>query len=120
MSGSSSETVEGPEKIKNAQVEVQNTNIGELSGFFRLLAGDTRIKILVALSKGELCVCDLSDVLEMSVSAISHQLKELREGGLVKYRREANNKHRYYSLEIEHLEPILTYALEHIHEIHHS
>ena len=88
----------------------------ELSDFFRLLSAETRIKILLALSKNELCVCNLSEILGKSVSAISHQLKELRQGRLVKYRQEEGDKHRFYSLEIEHLEPILKQALDHIQE----
>lgn len=117
MSESSSKTVEHSGKIKVTQDQIQNANIQDLTSFFRLLAGGTRIRILVALSKGELCVCDLSEVLGMSVSAISHQLKELREGRFVKFRREVNDKHRYYSLEIEHLEPIITLALDHLQEV---
>ncbi len=95
---------------------IEENNPKDLSEFFRLLSGETRIKILLALSKVELCVCELSEILNKSVSAISHQLKELRQGRLVKYRQEEGDKHRYYSLEIEHLEPILKQALEHLEE----
>ncbi len=103
-----------PEEIEIARKKIDGSNPIQLTKFFRIISGETRIKILLSLSGTELCVCDLSEILGLSPSAISHQLKELREGNFVKFRREG--KESYYSLEIEHLEPILTNALEHLRD----
>ncbi len=101
-----------PEKIAIARQKIEENKPWLLADLFKLLSGETRIKILLALTEAELCVCDLAEVLNMSVSAISHQLKELRRGRFVNYRREG--KEVYYSLETEHLDPILLQALEHL------
>ncbi|MHA2244248.1 MAG: ArsR/SmtB family transcription factor [Candidatus Hodarchaeales archaeon] len=101
-----------PQKIAIARQKIEENNPPLLADFFKLLSGETRMKILLALTEVELCVCDLAEVLNMSVSAISHQLKELRRGRFVNYRREG--KEVYYSLEREHLEPILMQTLEHL------
>jgi len=103
-----------PEQMEVARKKIEESDPSQLSKFFRIISGKTRIKILLALFEAELCVCDLSEILGLSPSAISHQLKELREGNFVKFRREG--KENYYSLEIEHLEPILAKALEHLKE----
>ena len=103
-----------PEQMEAARKKIDESNPSQLSRFFRIISGETRIKILLALFETELCVCDLCEILNLSPSAVSHQLKELREGNFVKFRREG--KENYYSLEIEHLEPILSNALEHLEE----
>ena len=103
-----------PEQIEIARKKIDESNPIHLTKFFRIISGETRIKILLSLFETELCVCDLSEILGLSPSAISHQLKELREGNFVKFRREG--KESYYSLEIEHLEPILANALEHLRD----
>lgn len=103
-----------PEKMEAARKKIDESNPSQLNRFFRIISGETRIKILLALFETELCVCDLSEILNLSPSAVSHQLKELREGNFVKFRRDG--KENYYSLEIEHLEPILSNALEHLEE----
>jgi ArsR family transcriptional regulator len=103
-----------PAKIDVARKKIQENDPLHLSEFFKLLSGETRIKILLALAETEVCVCDLSEILEMTPSAVSHQLKELRQGRFVKSRRDG--KEIYYSLEIEHLEPILGQALDHLGE----
>ncbi len=104
-----------PEKIELVRKRIEESDTLQLAEFFKLLSGETRIKILLALlSKEELCVCDLSEILEMSVSAVSHQLRELRQGRFVKFRREG--KEVYYHLEVPHLEPILKLTLEHLQE----
>ncbi|MHA2226681.1 MAG: ArsR/SmtB family transcription factor [Candidatus Hodarchaeales archaeon] len=102
-----------PEKIELARTKIIQNFSGSLVEMFKLLSGETRIKILLALSESELCVCDLSEALEMNVSAISHQLKELRQGNMVTSRREGKNI--YYSLE-QHIMGLLMPALEHIQE----
>ncbi|MHA1967944.1 MAG: ArsR/SmtB family transcription factor [Candidatus Hodarchaeales archaeon] len=102
------------EKVEIARKKIIESDSKQLAAFFKLLSGETRISILLALSETELCVCDLSDALNMSVSAVSHQLSKLRQGRLVKSRRDG--KEVYYSLEIEHLQPILLQTLEHLQE----
>lgn len=84
----------------------------ELGVFFKVFGDETRIKILYVLSKTEMCVCDIADLLNMTQSAISHQLRVLRNARLVKYKREG--KAVYYSLDDEHVENIFAQGLEHI------
>jgi len=85
-----------------------------LSNTFKTLSDKTRVKILHALSKEELCVCDISAVLDMSISAVSHQLRVLRNTKLVKYRRDG--KIVYYSLDDDHVVQLLKMAYEHVKE----
>ena len=82
--------------------------------FFKIFGDSTRIKILWALDRAEMCVCDLAVLLNMTKSAVSHQLKTLRQEKLVKYRKEG--KIVYYSLEDDHVKVILEVGLEHIAE----
>lgn len=86
----------------------------ELGDFFKLLGDSTRIKILNALSISEMCVCDIAALLEMTQSAISHQLRVLKQGRLVKHRKEG--KSVYYSLDDEHVKHIVEQGLTHIME----
>ncbi len=86
----------------------------DLAEFFRLFGDSTRIKIIFALSKSELCVCDLAAALGMSSSAISHQLRLLKARKLVKNRREG--KSVFYSLADEHVKTIVNQGMEHIAE----
>ncbi|NOY10512.1 MAG: helix-turn-helix transcriptional regulator [Archaeoglobi archaeon] len=90
-------------------------SIVELAEFLEAFADSTRIKILLALSRHELCTCDLSAITGISVSAVSHQLRVLRDKKLVKYRREGRNV--YYSLDDEHVADILRTAIEHVSEV---
>lgn len=85
-----------------------------LSDLYKMFSDPTRARILWSLSHGELCGCDLSELLDMSNSAISHQLKSLRMANLVKSRRQGKNV--YYSLADEHVRLILSMGFEHIHE----
>jgi len=85
-----------------------------LSELYKLLGDHTRIRILDALSISELCVCNLSAILDMSQSAISHQLRVLRTGRIVKYRKEGKNV--FYSLDDEHISNIIKQGMEHIRE----
>lgn len=78
----------------------------------KAVGDSTRMRLLLALSIGELCVCDLQAVLDMSQSAVSHQLKVLRKARLVKYRRQG--KMAYYSLYDEHVEELLIFTLAHV------
>ncbi len=86
----------------------------DLSDTFSVLADPTRSKIIYALSKTELCVCDIASLLNISVSAISHQLRLLRNMRLVKYRKEA--KMVYYSLDDMHISRLFNEGLKHIRE----
>jgi ArsR family transcriptional regulator len=86
--------------------------IAALSDFFKILGDPTRMRILWALDGAELCVCDLAVELNMTKSAISHQLNTLRTAKLVKYRRDGKNV--YYSLDDEHVNQIIEIALGHI------
>lgn len=102
------------ENVAFARKTIEDSNPSELVTFFKLLSTESRIKILLALSEVELCVCDLSRTLNMEQSAISHQLSLLRHHRLVKPRRVG--KQIFYSLEKEHLHPILNQTLEHMKE----
>ena len=87
----------------------------DLADFYKIFGDTTRVKILYALDKSELCVCDISALLGMSLSAVSHQLKILRDSNLVKTRREG--KVVYYSPADEHVKSILECGIEHISEL---
>ena len=82
--------------------------------FFKALSDGTRIRIIWALDQHELCVCDLASMLEMSVSAISHQLSTLRKASLVKFRRDG--KEVFYSLSDGHVRSMLESGIEHTQE----
>ena len=86
----------------------------DLADFFKSFGDSTRIKILFALEKEEMCVCDLSILLGTTVSAVSHQLKNLRHLKLVKSRREGKNI--FYSLADDHVGMIIKVGLEHLKE----
>ena len=88
--------------------------IDKMSRLFKVLGDNTRLKIINALLKAEMCVCDISYLLNMSQSLISHQLRVLKDARLVKYRR--SGKVVYYSLDDEHIEVIVSFALDHINE----
>ena len=92
----------------------EEEKIYELSDFFKILGDSTRMRILFALDGAPLCVCDLADLLGMTKSAVSHQLKILRQNGLVSYRKVGKNV--YYSLADDHVRDIIEKALEHIEE----
>lgn len=86
----------------------------DLAEFYKVFADSTRIKMLYILLESEMCVCDISRILGVSQSAVSHQLRMLKQMKLVKYRREG--KTVYYSLSDHHIEQILSQGLEHISE----
>ncbi len=86
----------------------------DLADFFKIFGDTTRIRILSALFVTEMCVCDLSEVLGVSQSAMSHQLKTLRQAGLVKYRKEG--KSAVYSLKDNHVKQIIDTGISHITE----
>lgn len=86
-------------------------DLGEL---FKVFGDSTRIKIIWALFEEEMCVCDIAYLLNMTQSAISHQLRVLKQARLVKPRREGKNV--YYSLDDQHIEEIFNQGLNHINE----
>ncbi len=86
----------------------------DLAEFFKVFADSTRIKILYVLLQSEMCVCDIGQVLNISQSAVSHQLRMLKQMRLVKYRKEG--KSIFYSLSDGHIEHILNQGIEHIME----
>ena len=86
----------------------------DISELFSAFSDSTRARILWALSLGELCVCDLAAVLNMTSGAISHQLRLLKQFRLVKFRREG--KVVYYSLADDHVNTMLAMAVEHVSE----
>ncbi len=85
-----------------------------LADLFKTFGDPTRLRILEALSKQELCVCDIADLLGMTQSAISHQLRVLKQQFLVKARRDG--KTVFYSLADTHVSTILAQGLEHVNE----
>lgn len=105
-----------PIKIQQLKEEVAAT-VG-LSKVFRSLADETRLKIIYALSKEELCVCDLASLAGCSVASASHHLRLLYNLDLVSCRKEG--KFAYYSMADECLREIITAALKHIKEDHHE
>ena len=86
----------------------------DLGDLFKIFGDTTRIKIMYALYEGEMCVCAISELLNMTQSAISHQLKTLKDANLVSARRDG--KEIYYSLSDEHVKSIIAEGFEHITE----
>ena len=101
--------------IKEVQKDILKPgDIDKISKLFKAISDPTRIKILFALKSHELCVCDISVILNMSQSAISHQLKILKDEDLVRSRKDG--KTRFYRLADLHVHTLFTQAIEHIHE----
>ena len=92
----------------------EESELYELSDFFKVLGDSTRINILFAIDGEPMCVCDIARLLSMTKSAVSHQLKVLRQADLVTYRKSGKNV--YYSLADDHVRDIIEKALEHIRE----
>lgn len=99
-------------KIK-AQLPDEETTAG-ISDVFKVFADNTRIRILWTLFDAELCVYDISDKLNMTQSAISHQLRTLKQARLVKARRDGKNT--FYSLDDEHVKRIIEQVMIHLDE----
>ncbi len=100
------------DKVKKNLLNSNDTN--DLVNLYKLFADQTRLKILLALEIEELCVCDISNVLNMTKSAVSHQLKVLRENNLIKFNKIGKNC--YYTLADDHVKQVIDIALEHIKE----
>lgn len=103
-------------QVKAVRKEIPSGEVAlDLAETFKVLSDATRVKIIFALSKAELCVCDLSALLGMHDSAVSHHLRLLRALKLVKYRKEG--RMAYYSLDDEHIEKLFQQGLEHVREL---
>ncbi len=91
---------------------LNNSLFSKIADFYKIIGATTRIKILYALDKNEMCVCDIANVLSMSKSSISHQLSALRKNGIVKCRKDG--KEVYYTLDDEHIKKVIELGIEHI------
>lgn len=101
------------ERVAAAKASLPEKNmLDRVSDFYKLMGDRTRCTILYALKQGEMCVCDLANVLSMSKSSVSHQLAKMREAAMVKFRREG--KVVYYSLDDEHISQFLEISMNHI------
>ena len=98
--------------VEEAKAGISNrAELDYLSELFKLLSDPTRMKLVLALSCGEMCVCDLGAALGMTKSAISHQLKTMKQCSVVKSRREGKNF--FYSLHDQHMTDIIALAACH-------
>ncbi|MDK2800487.1 MAG: ArsR family transcriptional regulator, lead/cadmium/zinc/bismuth-responsive transcriptional [Clostridiales bacterium] len=100
------------DKVKETMPEEEH--LYDLAELFKVFGDTTRIKILYVLFASEMCVCDIASILGMTQSAISHQLRVLKQSRLVKYRKEG--KTVFYSLDDNHIKQIFDQGLSHINE----
>lgn len=124
------EDIMSGEKLSSKHIECQGKNIDiikkiqddllgseeayDLSELFKVLGDPTRLRILFTLLKSEMCVCDIVELLDVTQSAVSHQLRVLKQARLVKYRREG--KSVIYSIADDHVKTIIAMAIEHVSE----
>ncbi len=101
------------EKVREARAQmVDGATAAQLAQFFQALSDPTRVRIISALATGELCVCDIAATVGISQSAISHQLRVLRQLRLVKWRKVGQMV--YYALDDEHVSLLFQEGLDHI------
>lgn len=101
--------------VRRAREEMAGeATVEALAATFKILGDPTRLRIVMALQHAELCVCALSSLLGVTPSAVSHQLRLLRQHRLVKFRREG--KMAYYSLDDDHIVSLLAEGLRHVQE----
>lgn len=104
------------EKVEKARASLLTADqLDDLSAFFKVFADQNRLRIVMALQEQEMCVCDIAAFLNISESAVSHQLRFLRTSGLVKNRREGTVL--YYRLVDDHVSHLIRIGLEHVQEI---
>lgn len=104
------------EMVEKVRKEIlADEKIFDLAELFKVFGDSTRMKIINALMKEELCVCDIAEITNSTPSAISHQLRVLKQAKLVKYRKEG--KSVFYSLDDQHVREIFEKGCEHIEEI---
>ena len=94
--------------------ELEQSDLADLADLFKIFGDSTRIKILYALHDSELCVQDIADAVQLSQSAVSHQLRVLKDSKLVRFRREG--KTVFYALDDDHVRSILSMGMDHIEE----
>lgn len=101
--------------VKRVREELPDeVTLYDLAELFKVFGDSTRIKILYALFEAELCVCDIAQLLGLTQTAVSHQLRVLKNSKLVKYRREGKNL--FYSLADSHVRRIIGQGMDHISE----
>jgi len=101
------------EAVNRVKAEMlDDRTVEDMANIFKVLGDPNRVRIVQCLSKEELCVCDLAQLLGMSISAVSHQLRVLRDRRLVRYRRDGRIV--YYSLDDAHIVNLFNQCLEHI------
>ncbi len=100
--------------VKARDEAIPAHDLDRLAQTYKAMGDPTRLKIIIALEGGEMCVCDLSAYLGLSDSAVSHQLRRLKDMGLVKHRRDGQIL--YYSLNDNHMDAILKVGLGHVQE----
>ncbi|WP_416150734.1 ArsR/SmtB family transcription factor [Salipaludibacillus sp. HK11] len=104
------------EKVNRIQGELEKEDLSSVSQLFKALADENRAKISYALCQdGELCVCDIANIIGSSIATASHHLRTLRKQGIVKYRKEG--KLAFYSLDDEHIKQLIVIALVHKKEV---
>ena len=104
-----------PDRIENARRDAfSDQELARMAQVFKLLGDPSRLKIVLALRRQEMCVCDLAVLSGISESAVSHQLRRLKDLDLVRSRR--NGQVIYYSLDDKHVALLLDIALRHIRE----
>ena len=103
------------ERVTRARTEaIPERELTRLTLIYKVLGDPTRLKIAMALRGGEMCVCDIAALLYLSESAVSHQIRRLKDLGLVKGRREGQIL--YYSLDDHHIEDLIQVGLDHLRE----
>ena len=110
----STDSVDHKKVTKVAEALPSGTENQSIAELFKALGDPTRLRIVNALTLDELCVCDLASLMDVAISAISHQLRLLRNLKVVKFRKDG--KKAYYSLDDEHVKKLITLTREHISE----
>ncbi len=104
-----------PDLLKTIEAQMpEEDELADLAELFKVFGDTSRIRILFVLHSAEVCVCDIAEELQMTQSAVSHQLKILKQAKLIKSRREG--KQVFYSLADEHVHSIIAIGREHIEE----
>ena len=101
--------------VHSAQLTMPDDDaLFDASEFFKALSDSSRLKIIAALITGELCVCDLCDIVGLSQSAVSQQLRVLRAGRIVKFRKDG--KQVFYSIDDHHIAEVIQITISHLRE----
>lgn len=115
LKAAAAEETSNPDIVKAVAEKLPDEELlYDVAELFKVFGDSTRVRIICALFESEMCVCDIAGVLNMTQSAISHQLRVLKQARLVKYRREG--KTVFYSLADKHIQTIFDQAFEHIME----